>query len=189
MSAGTDRQADAALAARCLQGSQEAWHELFHRFHGPVITGLVKQLGPGRRHLDLAEEIGAVFWWALVADGGRRLRAFDPARGSLAAFLAAVARQVRRNYLRSQAPRLRRQRPLAADEPAAPGLADEPAAAWVEPFRATLPARQRAYFDTHLLGRSAGGPLPPLSPANLRQLRRRVLCRLLAFLAGEPAEE
>jgi hypothetical protein len=47
--------------------------------------------GAADRH-DLAEEIAGRVWRSLVVNKGRRLHAYDPARGPLASFLAVLVR-------------------------------------------------------------------------------------------------
>ena len=84
-------QREYELVQCCLTGDQEAWHLLFAD-QQPRLLAKVRQLhGPMNRNDDLAEEVAARVWSAVLADDCHMLRAYDPRRARLSTFLGRRA--------------------------------------------------------------------------------------------------
>lgn len=83
---------DAALLRRSLAGSAEAFTILYRRRQGQVYRFALHMSGSGA----IAEEVTQETFLALLREG----RGFDAGRGSLAAYLAGIARNL---VLRAQA--------------------------------------------------------------------------------------
>jgi RNA polymerase sigma-70 factor, ECF subfamily len=98
------------LRSAVLAGDEEAWQTLYD----DTFAGLYRYVcwrSAGLR--DLADELVQETWLTAV----RRIRAFDPAQASFAAWLRGIAANVIRNHFRSQR-RLRRTVPLDGTETA-----------------------------------------------------------------------
>ena len=172
---------DEQLVQLCQEGDQAAWRLLYQRQHAKLLRSIARILDLAPADDDLAEEIAARVWCSLVVRDGWRLRAFDPRRGSLAVYLAALARQEIQAFYRAQAARPR------LDLPLRDGQAVDRAAPWLlgpllEGFVARLSPQERRFFHETLLGNAPDPPAKPLSPANSRKLKERVLHKLHAFL-------
>jgi len=103
-----------AVRDAVLAGDRAAWRAWYDE-HFPRLAAYVGWRCGGL--VDLADDAIQDTWLTAV----RRLRAFDPARGSFAAWLRGIAANAVRNALRSRRRFLRRTRPLeATSEPIAP---------------------------------------------------------------------
>jgi RNA polymerase sigma-70 factor, ECF subfamily len=89
--------ADADLARRIRDGSEEAFAEFYGRFKGPVFRFAFQMTGS----FSAAEEITQEAFAAFVAEAG----GYDERRGGLAAYLFGIARNRIRGHLRSRARR------------------------------------------------------------------------------------
>jgi DNA-directed RNA polymerase specialized sigma24 family protein len=177
-----ENPADELLVQHCQEGDEAAWRLLYRRYHAPLLRAIARQLHMTADNDDLAEEIAARVWCALVVRGGLRLRLFDPGRGTLATYLAGLARQEIQEYYRSGPGRhLRREVPLD-DARAADRAAAGPPGPLLDGFAATLTPQEVRYFHEGLLGHPPDPDARPLSPANRRKLKERVLRKLHAFL-------
>jgi hypothetical protein len=66
--------------------------------------------------------------------------------------------------------------------------ADVPEASQREEFLATLTPQEKRFFHDHLLAPATAVPPEPLSPANFRKLKQRVLAKLHRFLRHSDGE-
>jgi RNA polymerase sigma-70 factor (ECF subfamily) len=89
------------LHAAASAGDAAAWEELFRDHHEAVFRYAVWRCG-GRP--DLAEDVTQEAW--LLA--AKRLRAFDPTRGSFAGWVCGLAANVARNAVRTRLRHARR---------------------------------------------------------------------------------
>jgi RNA polymerase sigma-70 factor (ECF subfamily) len=95
--------------AACLAGDGRAWDRFCDRY-APRVYSVVRRVlsrntgarggGPRASCPEDIEEIVQEVFLRLIKDGFRLLATFDPARGSLNAFLACVAESMTRNALR-----------------------------------------------------------------------------------------
>lgn len=159
---GTPGPDDAALIAQLRDGDENAMASLYDRYSGVVYGVALRVLGDTMAAEDVLQEVFLQLW--------RNPHSFDPARGSLAPWLAVIAR--------NRAIDLLRKRPQQEDEdiselPIATSVNLEDAAAQrqaIEKVRsvlAGLPAEQRrtlemAFFEgmTHTeIAAKTGDPL------------------------------
>jgi RNA polymerase sigma-70 factor, ECF subfamily len=96
-----------------LAGDESAWEAWYHECYDGLHAYAVWRCGGLR---DRADEVVQETWLTAV----RRLRAFDPGRGSFAAWLRGIAANVLRNQLRRE----RRRRP-PAPAPSANGTPED----------------------------------------------------------------
>ncbi len=132
---------DSELLQQIAMGSEEAFRILWDRFGAPVYTVCRRRLGDASAAEDASQEAFTSVW--------RRAGTFDPARGSAAAWLYAVARNaaaqlVRRGQTGARLTVLDDQTPDAENDPVM-GLA-------LHAALTRLPATERqvlelAYFD------------------------------------------
>lgn len=96
--------AEAALVREMLNGSQRAWRELHDRY-GRLIYSCVARVTSRFASLvgqDDVSEIYAIFVMQLLANDMRKLRSFDPSRGTrLSTWLGLLAARCAYDYLRA----------------------------------------------------------------------------------------
>jgi len=126
-----------------LAGDERAWRAWYDESFPGLYAYALWRCG-GARHP--ADEVVQETWLAAV----RRLRSFDPARGSFAGWLRAIAANVLRNHFRRDA--RRRAAAGAAARPEAQGAAaDEDRAGRVAAALAALPGRYEAVLRAKYL--------------------------------------
>jgi len=117
MQSGERVRRERALRGAVLAGDEQAWRTWYDEsFAG--LDAYVRWRCAGLR--DLADDVVQETWLTAV----RRIRAFDPAAGSFAAWLRGVAAHLLRNHFRREARRGRRARPLPPDAGPATPAAD-----------------------------------------------------------------
>ena len=172
--------------------SDAAWRENLEH-HGPYALGLARQaLRQGGMDGSLAEDVVQEVWAALLADGGRRLRAIDPARGSRP-YLSAAVLNAARTRLREGGRRAARERDHAA-RPASPDAPEEPliraeTAEGLERALALLDPEERLllrwiYWDSATYAEAAA--LMGVEASSVGPLLTRARERLRLALAGNP---
>jgi RNA polymerase sigma-70 factor (ECF subfamily) len=102
---------ETALRAAILAGDVSAWRAFYDSCFARVCAFVSKRVG-GRP--ELAEDLVEECWLVAV----RRIREFDPSRGSFAAWMRGIAENAVRNGLRRE--RRRSHEPLLDDPEAAP---------------------------------------------------------------------
>lgn len=173
-------QDDAALVARCLEGTDSAWAELAVRV-GRLARSL-PYLWQAWSPADIDDVVQETLY-VLVADGYRLLRAYEPARARLNTYLAVIVRRCASAHHRKQA-RLGQLLP-ERDLPAAGSGADSMSDLWELAVRTlssldVLILRYTAMgFEAdeiaRLLSHSQGRPF---TAAGIRQRRSRASRRL-----------
>lgn len=131
---------DGELLVRAGGGDRAAFEQLYRRYVRAVLGLALRRLGDRTRAEDATQEAFAAIW--------RSARTYDPARGSGAPWLYAVARNAITDGLR------RAPEPVA-EPPDRPGREPDPAehaesewAAWrVHRALAELPARERPVIE------------------------------------------
>jgi DNA-directed RNA polymerase specialized sigma24 family protein len=185
--ASSRAQADRQLIDRCLAGEEEAWQELFARRHPGLVRASRSFLGGGGDG-ELAEEIAARVWFALLRDGGRALARFNPTQDrDFGTFLTGVARYEVLRHRRSE--RRRRFRETIAAQTATRIRKDNGAGVTLllREFMATLVPDEVGFMEEFLLAPSAvngHGGKTSLSQSNVWQRRHRLRIKLLTFLNG-----
>lgn len=100
---------DAALVAALIAGDERAWR-VFHERHAPTMLDAITGLRNRFPHIIGAEDVRDIYaelCLQLLANDKRRLRQFDPTRGTpLRAWLGVLARHAAFDFLR-----LRRRQP------------------------------------------------------------------------------
>jgi DNA-directed RNA polymerase specialized sigma24 family protein len=143
------------LVNRCQRGEQEDWRELCQDY-GPglrrVIAGM---LGRHASNGDLVEEILGRVWYKLVAARGMALKRFDPGRGSLAAYLAALVRREVQLHFRELRRRRATTTPLGPDEVVDPRANESILTDVLDYLEHTLSHGQHQFLRDQLLGRSS----------------------------------
>ena len=146
----SDLDFDRTCMSRMAAGDTRALEELYDR-HAPMLYGLVLRI-VGK--VADAEEVLQDSW----VQAWRRADTWDPARGTVAAWLVTLARSRAIDRVRSMAARQRAE--SAAPAPEAPVSADEPAASAAQRQRqqrlsaalATLTPRQREVLELGYFG-------------------------------------
>lgn len=181
-------QSDRQLIDRCLAGEEDAWRELFTQRHPGLVRVSRSFLGHSRGDSQLAEEIAARVWLALLRDSGKALARFDPAQDrDFGTFLSGVARHEVLRYCRSE--RRRRLRETIAAQTASPSTKANSAdiSLLLREFMATLVPKEVGFMEEFLLSRSlvnGQGSKEELSQANVWQRKHRLRTKLLAYLNG-----
>jgi RNA polymerase sigma-70 factor (ECF subfamily) len=119
-----DRSHDAALADRLMQREEAALREVIE-LHGGVVYGMARRVVADP---NLAEEVAQDTFLALW----RRPGAFDPLRGTLRAFLAAVARNKAVDLVRREESLRRRRESLLVEVAASKDLSENEQVAAVD---------------------------------------------------------
>ncbi len=130
------------LLAAVLAGDGRAWRAWYDESFPGLYAYALWRCGGARHH---ADEVVQETWLAAV----RRLRSFDPARGSFAGWLRAIAANVLRNHFRRDA--RRRAAAPAAARPEAQAAPDEGRAERVAEALAALPERYEAVLRAKYL--------------------------------------
>jgi RNA polymerase sigma-70 factor (ECF subfamily) len=96
---------DAALIPSLLQNDERAWR-IFHERYGQRLQGAISKVTrrfPQLTGTDHVQEIYAALCLRLLNDDKRRLRSFDPSRGTpLGCWLCALAKNSAYDFLRSR---------------------------------------------------------------------------------------
>jgi RNA polymerase sigma factor (sigma-70 family) len=99
---------DSELLRRTLRSEARAWNELVRRFRSLIFRCVTKVLGRYDSVLSSADvdEVYGEVMMTLVRDGMRKLRLYDPRRGTkLSSWLGMIATNVAYDYLRGTARR------------------------------------------------------------------------------------
>jgi DNA-directed RNA polymerase specialized sigma24 family protein len=170
------------LVARCLAGDEDAWTDLYRRYHASLLRYVEHLLWPRPDRADRAEEVVARLWYALIRGGSAPLRHFDPARGPHGGLLAAIARQQLYRHCRSARRPGRRLVALPPGDLAAPPTDPLSERVFLEEFARRLTAAEIRFYRERLLAVAAGRD-GPLNDAE-EKLRQRVRAKFLRYLQG-----
>jgi DNA-directed RNA polymerase specialized sigma24 family protein len=160
------------------------WNWLIASYQQDLHRWVWRRLRGWTDRANLVEEVVARVWIGMWAAGGRRLRAYDPARASFGIYLRVLAENEVCRLGRERA--RRRAREASAGPAPRTGLVDEvPLRLVLEEFRARLTAREQWFLHEHLERVPPDGAARALSPSNRRKLKQRVLRKLRTFLATD----
>jgi len=139
---------DAALLQKCFAGDVLGWEALYDLCQMPLQAAIRSQLGRRARDRDLLEELTAQVWYALVDQNAALLAGFRPDRNCrLTTFVAAVAKNLTRNFLRSERRRRTREAGVASQRTEFQSSESARLSLVAEELRATLSARESGFFD------------------------------------------
>ena len=169
---------DRELVDACLSGDIDAWEALYDQCHAKLLIAIRRQLGPGRQHdLELADEIAARVWYAVVDNGCGLLDRFDPSYGCrLTTYLSAIAKDVMSRLFRSEVRRHRRQA-VALQGKTFAALPDVPPISLIE-FRTYLTPAEQQFYDNVLTSDTGATALGDYSQSNAWQLTSRIRTKL-----------
>ncbi len=177
--------ADRDLAQRCVAGQVNAWEELHAQCNHQLVQIVCVLLSGRTSDINLAEEITARVWYALVADDGELLTRYDPGRGArLITFLRAIARDEVRRHFRSEL--RRRVREGKASRQRAPHYStdDDQVDVSLNEFLETLSPSERQFCGEYLLDSPDDDSYletDEMTRANFWQKTHRVYKRFVRF--------
>lgn len=147
MDEGRDDEEERWLRARVLAGDESAWRRL-HEAHFASLLAYVHAAARGDRRL--VEDVVQDAWMIAL----RKIRRFDPDKGSFHAWITGIARHALANAKRREIRRAHRELPEAAASPTIDDASTERRAAlWGALLM--LPARYRAVLEEkYVVGRS-----------------------------------
>lgn len=177
-------QQDFCLAQRCFAGEVAAWEEL-HRLFNDKLTTTIRSLLRGRStDFNLAEELAAQVWYALIADDGALMARFDPNRGArLITYMRMIAREVINRHFRSEHRRTAREIEALRRTSQHRSLEQDYTEVSLDEFLATLSQRERQFCQEYLCDvQPSTTGAAPMSRANIWQRTHRLYRRLLAFM-------
>ncbi len=172
---------DDQIINSCLAGDSDAWNELYHRFHDPLLA-TIRSLYRTIIDPNLVEEIAARVWYALIKDEHRLLVRFDPSREiRFTTYLALIVKSQAQQHFRDE--RRRRAREAVTSKPLdSPCLVEHEIALAVDfndQFLKGLTPAEKKFYDRVLISVEQEADY---TPENTWQLRHRVLAKLQAFL-------
>ncbi len=165
--------ADVELIQGCLDGEEAAWRQLYERYIPHVQARTRKALGPWGRNAPLVEDIAHEVLVSLWVDDCQRLRLYDARRSRLATFLGVQTGRVIRDRVRQLVLQQAVEEPLGDRNPVEPNPIVWAEGVLLEEIAARLTPRERAFFETCLLGK-ANAESGPFSSANAWKMRQRI---------------
>jgi len=164
---------DWPVVQQCLAGLSAGWDVLYRRYHGYVVQVVAARLPWGAVKQDLVDDIAHEVWVKLYANPNR-LRMYDPARGSLRAFLFWLACYEAQLYRRRVRLHKLRLVPLGAYTP--PDLRTDFDLLWVEwnEFLSTCSAGDREFVSRQSKPGRASRRRHPAEQKRSERLRKKV---------------
>jgi DNA-directed RNA polymerase specialized sigma24 family protein len=173
---------DAELARQCAAGEEAAWQALYHTYHRRLLATIARQFGPRRRDTAQVEEVAGEVWFSLLRNNFQRLRAYDPRRASLAAYLVARARQQAHLFLRRQVRQLQQLDSRTASDPPGHIHPLRTQGPWWEDFWRSLTNQEQQFVRECLSAVTRDDPPLAALTASQRKLKQRVVAKLRAAL-------
>jgi DNA-directed RNA polymerase specialized sigma24 family protein len=174
------------LVKRCVAGEVAAWEELYDQCHEPLLRTIRHLLGFERVDPNVADELAARVWYALVADDGKLLGRFDTRREArLGTFLRCIARYVAATYFRTE--RRRRISELVAGKrrSAKHGATGDTGSMMADLVEILTPSEQE-FLDHCLMGDNTADVSPrEYSSAYAWKLAARIRQKIKAFFRAE----
>lgn len=176
-----DSATDGELLARVGTGDRAAFEEIYRRFARPVLGLALRRLGDRGRAEDATQEAFASVW--------RSARSFDPARGSGAPWLYAVARNAIVDGLRRTPEPVAEPPDTPSDEAGPPEQTEAGWVSWrVHRALEVLPEHERPMIELAYWGGLSQSEIAeflhiPLGTVKTRT--RSALARLADVLEGE----
>jgi DNA-directed RNA polymerase specialized sigma24 family protein len=183
MSHERPRGLDPSLRDRCLQKDPEAWRWLLDQYQADLRAWIQWRVRRNPSLRSAVDDLVELVWVALLDQDSRRLRAYDPRR-SFPTFLKVLARQVICQWLREENRQCRTvslyRRPVLD-----PDAVEQSVAIACDDVAPSLTRKEHWFLDGFLLHEPEGPHSLPLSDANRRKLRERVLRKLRHWVRGE----
>ena len=178
------------IAEGLKHGDQQALAELYDRYAGLAYGVAMRVLGDPGRAEDAVQDAFLNVW--------RHARSFDPARGSLRAWLLASVRNRAVDYLRGRGALERREEELPPDLPEKTSPSDEPADPWrevatsleraaVRDALASLPTEQRQVIELAYFGGYTHTEISSMTRLPLGTVKGRMrlgLEKMSSYLSG-----
>ena len=179
----TRLEQDQELMERCVQGDLEAWDKIYLQCQPALLLSIKTMLIGKVADPNLAEEISARVWYAMIKEDGKLLARYDSKKGArLITFLRVVAKSEIAQHFRSEARRHRRELIAAGNKDVIRASNNEQAVAQLWDFEPTLTAAEKEFYEEYLIENSENGTGDlPLSAGN-RKLRSRIKNKLIRFL-------
>jgi DNA-directed RNA polymerase specialized sigma24 family protein len=136
----------ARLMDACKRGDPSAWSDFDRNLRPKVERALARRLGRSVNTADLAADVFQALW----QNGMKRLRAFDPTRGTVISFFVAIGVQLWRQSLRSNKRRRIDRLPYAGDL-VDQSLDQHTVMFDAADFSALLTDKSRTFFHQHVL--------------------------------------
>jgi DNA-directed RNA polymerase specialized sigma24 family protein len=170
-----ERSSDWDLIEACKKRDDHAWKELVRRHGRSVRLSIQEKLGQNAKDIQLVEDLAQEVLVALIEKDYKRLGLYDPERGCFNTFLKAVTSQIIQRWRCRESARSEHEFPLNEHEPIDPGGDAALAQAELAEFRQSLTPQESRCLEENLMGEPKQCPEePPLSAANLRQLKHRL---------------
>ncbi len=156
----------------------EAWDVLYDRHQEKLLRSVeIRVQASGlRRHLteDIAQEV----WLALLNNKEKRLKRYDPTRGSFHTYLQKLARRLIRKRYGNKGRTRKREVSLAGREPLDPGANDALVNAEAAEFMEDLTHQESRCLHEKLMSEPPPATEPPISAGNERVLKHRLQQKL-----------
>jgi hypothetical protein len=175
-----DPSADQLLVAGCQAGDPTAWRQLLVSFRKCVPFAISEALGPDAVNRNLADQLEAELLSSLYLRK-KLLNSYDPAVASLKTYLAFLARQTVKFYLLTRHRRKNHEVSLAEAKLPEPISQDLPPDI-LEEFERRLTRAERDYYRRYFSPDADAAERCPYPDAYRRQLKHRILKKLLANL-------
>jgi hypothetical protein len=180
---------DLVLARRCVAGEVKAWEEIHSQCNDSLVRIVRLLLRHQSSDENLADEITARVWYALVANDGELLTRYDPGRGArLITFMRAIARDEVRRHFRSERRRRVREDKACRDRLPHYSTEEDQVDVTLGEFLETLSPSEREFCGDYLLESPDDDDRDPdreMSRANFWQKTHRVYARFVRFFGKE----
>ena len=173
--ASSAAEADRIIVERCLAGEHMAWSCLYDLCQAHLREAISRQLSKFGAQATELDELLALVWFQLVEDDACRLAAYSPERGRLIPFVCGLARNVTRNYLRSERRRRIREARFLRYSPSE--HTPDQVALDIQTFCEVLTHREKDYFVRCF----RGAEVAETSASNQRKLKSRVKRKFVKF--------
>jgi DNA-directed RNA polymerase specialized sigma24 family protein len=172
-----------ALVQRCAGGDAAAWAELWRRYKPSLELVIRPLLGSRAADILLVEQLTANVWVALWKNDCKRLRGYDPVRGSFISYLRLHAKDEVLDWFRERSRYDQRHQSLGGIHLLLHSSADADLVSDVSrrEFEATLGGDELRYFQEHLLGAPKQPESQEFTRAYGYKLKHLLLTKWFAF--------
>jgi hypothetical protein len=179
---------DQTLVERCLASDKHALEEFFAQCKTWFFEFIRNDLFHKGTPWDWLDEVTALALEALAADDYRRLRAFHPARAPLATYLAVIAREQFKLFLRNRYWQKEHESSLRDCAIRKMETRDDSLESEIEEIATILTPKEKSHYQECNLTIPSEQVLAADSPANRRKLDQRIRDKVRAYQEGTVAE-